>query len=300
MFDSPLSASAYEVLGVAPDASDDELRRAFRLQLRRTHPDTGGDAAVFVRVQRAWELIGTPEGRAAYDRGHGFAGESMGSGWRAPSQRIDTRPRARFHGEAGGALRRRYVEMVQQWSDAEVRDPYDPAFVRTVPIELRGMLANALAEEATARILADLGMGFTVWHDVAAGRGAGDAGKIDHVVLGPSGLFGVMSADTGGDVRLRGDEIIGPDAPVADLVGRVRVLSRAARVRFSAALFVFPDDDLAEPVVPLRSERSMLVAVMRRSVLPTVLRTGIRGTRVIGGNELFDVRTRLQQAVRFA
>ncbi|MGB4777734.1 DnaJ domain-containing protein, partial [Microbacterium sp.] len=55
MFDSPLSASAYEVLGVAPDAADDDLRRAYRLRLRQTHPDTGGDAARFVRVQRAWE-----------------------------------------------------------------------------------------------------------------------------------------------------------------------------------------------------------------------------------------------------
>ena len=48
MFDSPLSASAYEVLGVAPDATDEDLRKAYRLRLRQTHPDTGGDAAQFV------------------------------------------------------------------------------------------------------------------------------------------------------------------------------------------------------------------------------------------------------------
>jgi curved DNA-binding protein CbpA len=72
VFDSPLSASAYEVLGVAPDATDDDLRKAYRLRLRQTHPDTGGDAAQFVQVQRAWELVGTEAARAAYDRGHGF------------------------------------------------------------------------------------------------------------------------------------------------------------------------------------------------------------------------------------
>ena len=76
MFDSPLSASAYEVLGVDPAVDQEELRRAFRLRLRQTHPDTGGDAAVFIQVQYAWELVGTPESRAAYDRGHGFAAES--------------------------------------------------------------------------------------------------------------------------------------------------------------------------------------------------------------------------------
>ncbi|MFC4138163.1 MULTISPECIES: J domain-containing protein [unclassified Microbacterium] len=298
MFDSPLSASAYEVLGVAPDASDDDLRRAFRLQLRRTHPDTGGDAAVFIRVQRAWELVGTPADRAAYDRGHGFAGDSGWSGWREPV-RTDTRPRARFHGEAGGWLRRQYVARVRDLAP-DAADPYDPAFVRTIPVELRMLLANALAEEATSRILADLGMGFTVWHDVAAPAGPGDDGKVDHVVLGPSGLYGVMSADLGTDVRFRSGEIAGRDAPVADLLARIRLISRAARVRFSAAIFVFPDDDLAEAAVPLGSVRGVPVVVVRRSVLRTVLRTGIPGTRVIGGKELFDVRTRLQQTVRLA
>ena len=72
MFDSPLSASAYEVLGVAPDSTDEDLRKAYRLRLRQTHPDTGGDAAQFVQVQRAWELVGTEAARASYDRGHGF------------------------------------------------------------------------------------------------------------------------------------------------------------------------------------------------------------------------------------
>jgi hypothetical protein len=42
------------------------------------------------------------------------------------------------------------------------------------------------------------------------------------------------------------------------------------------------------------------VAVVSRSGLSTVLRRGITGARDIGGNEVFDVRTRLQQTVRFA
>ncbi|WP_031206780.1 DnaJ domain-containing protein, partial [Microbacterium maritypicum] len=61
MFDSPLSASAYEILDVDPTVDDVELRRAYRLRLRQTHPDTGGDAAMFIQVQRAWELVGTVE-----------------------------------------------------------------------------------------------------------------------------------------------------------------------------------------------------------------------------------------------
>ena len=53
MFDSPLSASAYEVLQIDADASHEDLRKAYRLRLRQTHPDTGGDAVVFVQVQRS-------------------------------------------------------------------------------------------------------------------------------------------------------------------------------------------------------------------------------------------------------
>ena len=204
MFDSPLSASAYDLLAVASTATDDELRKAYRVRLRQTHPDTGGDAAVFIQVQRAWELVGTPEARAAYDRGHGFGEASVpdfSAGWRTPSAPADTRPRARSHGQPGGWRRERYLALVREWvgRGVDLPDPYDPALVRSAPHHLRRLLADALAEEATARIVADLGMGYTVWHDVAADlRGGDPETKIDHIVLGPSGLYGVLSEDFGG------------------------------------------------------------------------------------------------------
>ncbi|HEY8281894.1 MAG TPA: DnaJ domain-containing protein, partial [Leifsonia sp.] len=58
MSDSPASATPYEVLGVSPSVTHEELRRAYRRLLRETHPDTGGTAARFQAVQAAWELIG--------------------------------------------------------------------------------------------------------------------------------------------------------------------------------------------------------------------------------------------------
>ena len=308
MFDSPLSASAYEVLDVDPTADDDELRRAYRLQLRRTHPDTGGDAALFVQVQRAWELVGTAEARAAYDRGHGFgaAAEPEWSGWRTPSRPADTRPRARSHGQPGGWRRERYLELIREWAGrgVTVDDPYDPAFVRTAPRELRRMLADALAEEATARIVSDLGMGYTVWHDVAAPvRGGGGDDKVDHIVLSPSGLYAVLSEDFGGPVGVRRGELTGAGvtgAPVADLLARTRLISRAAGVRFGGAVVVLPDDDLEQAVTPLGKVRGVPVVLVARGALANVLRQGVPGARAIGGNEIFDVRTRLQQSVRFA
>lgn len=313
MFDSPLSASAYAVLGVQPGADDDELRRAYRLKLRETHPDTGGDAARFVQVQRAWELVGTAQARAAYDRGHGFgaaapsfAPESADAPvWRPPSRPADTRPRARSFGHPGGWRRERYLALIREWAGrgADLPDPYDPALVRSAPHEVRRLLADALAEEATARIVADLGMGYTVWHDVqAVGRGGPADAKLDHIVLGPSGLYGVLSEDFGGPVRLRRSELIGPDvdgSPVAELLGRMRVVARAAGVRFSGAIVVLPDDDAPQSITELGRVKGLPTAVVGRSALSTVLRRGLTGARDIGGNEVFDIRTRLQHAIRF-
>jgi len=308
VFDSPLSASAYDVLGVAPDADDEALRRAYRLRLRQSHPDTGGDAAAFIQVQRAWELVGTPEARAAYDRGHGFGASAPPewSPWQAPrTPARDTRPRARSHGHPGGWRRERYLALIREWAGrgVDLEDPYDPALVRSAPHALRRLLADALAEEATARIVADLGMGYTVWHDVeAAGRGGTRDDKLDHIVLGPSGLYGILSEDFGGPVRVRRGELTGDgiaEPPIAGLLARMRVIARAAGVKFSGAIVVLPDEDVLELVDELGRVRGMPVAVVARSALSTVLRRGITGVRDIGGNEVFDVRTRLQRVVRY-
>lgn len=307
MFDSPLSASAYAVLGVEPTVDEEALRKAYRLRLRQTHPDTGGDATVFIQVQRAWQLIGTPDARAAYDRGHGFGAAPAPSfapdaaGWRPPSRPADTRPRARSYGQPGGWRRERYLTLMREWVGRGVPldDPYDPALVRSAPRQIKRLLADALAEEATARVVADLGMGYTVWHDVAAGREADE--KVDHLVLGPSGLYGVLSEDFGGPVRIRRGELTGDGvegAPIQSLVARMRLVARAGRVRFSGAIVVLPDDDLEQPIEEIGRVRGVPVVVVSRSALATILRRGITGAREVGGNEVFDIRTRLQHTVR--
>lgn len=306
MFDSPLSASAYDVLGVDPAADEETLRKAYRLRLRQTHPDTGGDAAVFIQVQRAWELVGTAEARTAYDRGHGFGdAPAEWSGWRSTPRPADTRPRAKSFGQPGGWRRERYLDLIREWvgRGVAVEDPYDPVLVRRAPRELRRMLADALAEEATARLVADLGIGYTVWHDVAAPvRGGTGDDKLDHIVLSPSGLYAVLSEDFGGPVTVRRGELTGdavPGTPVADLLARVRSISRSAGVRFGGVIVVLPDEDLLQPVTDLGRTRGIPVVLVARGALSNLLRQGVPGARSIGGNEIFDVRTRLQQAVRF-
>ena len=62
----------YRVLGVGKDASDGEIKRAFRKKARRFHPDRNPDdagaEAKFKEVQSAYDKIGTAESRREYDQ----------------------------------------------------------------------------------------------------------------------------------------------------------------------------------------------------------------------------------------
>ncbi|MGN6444135.1 DnaJ domain-containing protein [Amnibacterium sp.] len=305
MPDSPMSASPYEVLGVPASASDEDLRRAYRRLLRATHPDTGGDPQRFIAVQAAWERVGSPDARAQYDRGRSPVGEP--ASW-APSaghseRTAGTRPTARTFGHPGGWRRERYLALLREWVGLgeAIPDPYDPVLVRRAPREIRHLLADALAEEATARRLATLGIGYTVWHDVAAGS---PDEKIDHVVLGPTGLFAIQSEDFGAPVGVRRGELTGDalagERPTHELAVRARAVARSARVRFTGLLLVLPDEHLAETAASLGTSRGAEQVVLRASVLLTALRDGLPDAPAVGGNEIFEVRTRLQATIRFA
>jgi len=298
--DSPLAASPYEVLGVDATAPHDELRKAYRRRLRETHPDAGGSAADFHAVQDAWELVGTPESRAAYDarglRGSGSVPPAYAP--RAPRPRADSRPQARSSGHPGGWYRERYLAEVREWAGRGVSlpDPYDPALVRSAPQSVKHLLAAAIAEEQSARELSTLGIGYTVWHDVQT-----PAGKIDHIVLGPSGLWALLSEDWGGEIKVKGSELIGPavggDRPVHELSARARSFGRSARVRFSALAVVAPESD-APRVVDLGQVRGSRALLVPHPQLAHVVRTGIPGVGT-GGTDLFELRSRIQAVVRF-
>jgi hypothetical protein len=293
---------------VPASASDEELRRAYRRLLRETHPDTGGDPQRFIALQAAWERVGSPEARAGYDRGRPTAEEPAswaptGSSGGGASRPASTRPAARTFGHPGGWRRERYLALLREWVGIgePIPDPYDPVLVRRAPREIRHLLADALAEEETARRLASLGIGYTVWHDVAAG---GSDEKIDHIVLGPTGLFAIQSEDFGGPIGVRRGELTGDalagERPIHELASRARTVARSAHVRFTGLLLVLPDAHLEEPAESLGSSRGAEQVVLRASVLLTALRDGLPDARAVGGNEIFEVRTRLQAAIRFA
>ncbi len=71
----------YEVLGVDRDASQEDVKRAFRKLARETHPDANPDdpeaEARFREVAEAYEVLSDQQKRAAYDRGEVFGGADL-------------------------------------------------------------------------------------------------------------------------------------------------------------------------------------------------------------------------------
>ena len=57
----------YEVLQVHPRAEADVIRAAYRTLARKYHPDHGGDALRMIAINDAWDVLGDPVARAAYD-----------------------------------------------------------------------------------------------------------------------------------------------------------------------------------------------------------------------------------------
>ncbi len=70
----------YEILGVAKDASDDDIKRAFRKLAHQHHPDkNGGDAEKFKEINSAYQVLSDKQKRAQYDQfGSSFEGAGPG------------------------------------------------------------------------------------------------------------------------------------------------------------------------------------------------------------------------------
>lgn len=71
----------YEILGVAQNASLDDIKRAYRVLAKQYHPDAqeapAGTSMLFRQVQEAYDVLSDGEHRAAYDRRLGLAGLNL-------------------------------------------------------------------------------------------------------------------------------------------------------------------------------------------------------------------------------
>ena len=74
----------YEILGVQRNASEDDIKKAFRRLARQYHPDVNKEKSAearFKEINEAYEVLGDPQKRRAYNQfGHaGVSGSGAGA-----------------------------------------------------------------------------------------------------------------------------------------------------------------------------------------------------------------------------
>jgi molecular chaperone DnaJ len=148
----------YAVLGVPKNASQSEIKKAYRKLAQQHHPDAnaGNQASEerFKEISAAYDVLGDAEKRAAYDRvrdmgASGFAGGFPGGFGGAPGggayQTVDLEDLTDLFGSmfggAGGRTGRRAQARVRRGADleTEVRLGFDDAMAGvTIPVTLDG------------------------------------------------------------------------------------------------------------------------------------------------------------------
>ena len=70
----------YDILGVSEDASNDQIKKAFKDIAKKEHPDRGGDEARFKEANEAYDTLKSSQKRHDYDTMRKFGGTRQGGG----------------------------------------------------------------------------------------------------------------------------------------------------------------------------------------------------------------------------
>lgn len=118
----------YEVLGVQENATQDEIKKAFRVLASKHHPDKGGDTATFQRIQEAYGVLGDEQKRQQYDM-----------------QRQNPFPGFRFHHQNVGEGFDPFSEIFGFGPEGFFRQRAEPRKNRSLRIQLVIDLADTLS-----------------------------------------------------------------------------------------------------------------------------------------------------------
>jgi Nuclease-related domain/Topoisomerase DNA binding C4 zinc finger len=163
------------------------------------------------------------------------------------------------------------------WSVAAAAAIWAIGELWSVPAEIKAWRTGALGEERTAKALADLeAEGFVVLHDR---RKPGSRENIDHVIVGPTGVFVVETKSYSGPLSVQGDDVYVGGRRRTDIVHQAKTEAEVVR-----AILEIAGEKL--PVTP--------ILCVHRAELP-LLKAEVQGIRVVNERGLVRLLRRPMQ-----
>lgn len=76
-----MSEDYYDILGVSKDASQEEIKKAYRKLAHKHHPDKGGDEEKFKKINKAYQVLSDEKKRKQYDQFGKTSSSAAGGGF---------------------------------------------------------------------------------------------------------------------------------------------------------------------------------------------------------------------------
>jgi len=171
----------YARLGVSRGASQDEIKRGYRKEALKHHPDRGGDTAAFQKIEEANSVLSNPERKAMYDA-TGSVSEGPGGG-----------PPGGFNPFGGGGFNVNISEMFGQMfgghqgpGNINRKPPVGPHKLHEIGVSLSDLYHGKQFELRMKRdVLCSTCDGHGGMHVETCGSCNGSGVRVTHVQMGP-------------------------------------------------------------------------------------------------------------------